>query len=566
MRSHSTQRQTWLKAAVIGSLWASLEIVIGSFLHNIHMPFAGTILGFFSLSLLIAFHQKWQDKGLILRAGIIAALMRSLSPSAIIIGPMVGIFLEGLFLDGSIRIFGKNKLGYFFGAFAALSSNLLQKVVAILIFYGFDIVVVLENMYHYALKQLQIPSLKMSVLVTILLSLYGIVALIAVYLGSFAGKKALLQTNEALEIEFTDKTNLFVSNPNRKQSTWLLFIHFLLILVGLFILSYTPYYLSIPAVISYVILVKYKYPNSFKRLAKPKFWIQLIIIVLFAALFFNGFSSKEFFNTNGLLAGLIMSFRAILLVTAFTAISFELRNPVVKAVLYKKGFSQLYISLGLAFGALPSLLDQIIKPKNLLKSPTNQIAHLINFSDNLLQSFQNETIKDQKIMIISGKQRQGKTTFLKEVITQLKKENISFDGIIAEGIDVDGQRIGFNLVHLKTNKIYPLATTSPTTNFSQYGRFFFDDIVFTTINNLLQNTTANFMIIDEVGPLEIQDKGWATTIKKLLELNIPMIWVVRKSLLAPVTNHWHISQAQVFDIAKYTPKKVVGAIKRELSL
>ncbi len=566
MNVHVTQRQTWLKAAVIGSLWASLEIVIGSFLHNIHMPFAGTILGFFSLSLLIAFHQKWQDKGLILRAGIIAALMRSLSPSAIIIGPMVGIFLEGLFLDSAIRIFGKNKLGYFFGAFAALSSNLLQKIVSILIFYGFDIVVVLENMYHYALKQLNFPSLQLNTLIAILLGMYGIVALIAVFLGSTAGKKALLQSNEALEIEFTDKTNLFISNPNRKQSTWLLFIHFLLILVGLFILSYSPYYLSIPAVISYVILVRYKYPNSFKRLSKPKFWIQLIIIVLFAALFFNEFNSKEFFNPKGLLTGLIMSFRAVLLVTAFTAISLELRNPVVKAVLYKKGFSQLYISLGLAFGALPSLVEQLIKPKVLLKSPAKQIAHLINFSDDLLKSFQNESDQDQKIILISGKQRQGKTTFLKEIITQLEQAEISFDGIIAEGIDVNGQRKGFNLVHLKTNKTYPLATTTPTSGFTQYGRFYFDETVFSKVNKLLTDTTSNFIIIDEVGPLEIQDKGWSSAIKKLLKTNIPMIWVVRKSLLAPVTNHWQITQAQVFDIGKYTPNKVVGAIKKQISI
>lgn len=563
MQTKSTQRQTWLKAAVIGSLWASLEIVIGSFLHNTHMPFAGTTLGFFSLSFLIAFNQKWQDKGLILRAAIIAALMRSLSPSAIIIGPMVGIFLEGVLLNGSIQIFGKNKLGYFIGAFATLSSNLLQKVISILIFYGFDIVVVVKNMYHYALKQLHFPLLKLSTLLVILLIIYGVVALIAVYLGSFAGKKALSQTNEELRINFTDETNLFVSNPNRKQATWLLFVHFLVIVLGLFILSYAPYYLSMPMVIVYVIAIKFKYPNSFKRFSKTKFWIHLFIIILFATLFFNGFSSKDFFNTKGLLAGLTMSFRAILLITAFTAISFELRNPVIKAVLYKKGFSQLYISLGLAFGALPSLLDQIIKPRILLKSPVNQIAHLINFSDHLLQSFQNEVNKDQKIIIISGKQREGKTTFLKEVIVLLKKENIFFDGIIAEGIDKDGERIGFDLIRLKTGKSYPLSTTIPTLNYTQYGPFFFNDTIFQEVNSSLKNTVADLVIIDEIGPLEIQDKGWAPAIEQLLKNNTPMIWVVRKSLLERVTNHWEVSKAQVFDIGKYTPKNVVNALKKE---
>lgn len=562
MNPRSTQRQIWLKAAVIGSLWASLEIVIGSFLHNTHMPFAGTTLGFFSLSLLIAFHHKWDDKGLILRAAIIAALMRSLSPSAIIIGPMVGIFLEGVLLEGAIRIFGKNKLGYFIGAFATLSSNLLQKVVSILIIYGFDIVVVIKNMYHYTLEQLRFPSLKLSTMLGILLAIYGVVALFAVYLGTFAGKTALQQSNKAIKIDFQHKTNLFVSNPNRKQSSWLLILHFILIFLGLYLLGYTPYYISIPAVIIYILSVKFKYPYSFKRLAKPKFWIQLLVIILFATLFFNGFSSKDFFNTNGLLAGLIMSFRAMLLITAFIAISFELRNPIVKAVLYKKGFSQLYISLGLAFGALPSLLDQIIKPKILLKSPSKQIAHLINFSDDLLQSFQNEVNKEQKIIIISGEQGEGKTTFLEEVIALLHEERIDFDGIIAKGIDESGERKGFDLIYLKTGKIYPLSTTTPTVDYTRYGRFFFDENVFHKVTNLLKNTASGFVIIDEVGPLELQDKGWASAIEQLLNNNTSMIWVVRKSLLDAVINHWEISKAQVFDIGKYRPEKVVRAIKK----
>jgi len=34
----------WLKAAMLGSLWASIEIILGSFLHNLHIPFSGTFL------------------------------------------------------------------------------------------------------------------------------------------------------------------------------------------------------------------------------------------------------------------------------------------------------------------------------------------------------------------------------------------------------------------------------------------------------------------------------------------------------------------------------------------
>jgi len=77
----------WKKAAIIGGLWASIEIVIGSFLHNMRIPFAGTILAVQGIIILLAFTSFWQQRGIIIRAGIITALMKSISPSAVILGP-----------------------------------------------------------------------------------------------------------------------------------------------------------------------------------------------------------------------------------------------------------------------------------------------------------------------------------------------------------------------------------------------------------------------------------------------------------------------------------------------
>ncbi len=559
-----SKRTIWLKAAVAGSLWASLEIVVGSFLHNIHMPFAGTILGFFSLSLLIAFYQKWPDKGLIIRAAILAALMRSLSPSAIIIGPMVGIFLQGFFMEYSIRILGKHKIAFFMGALLTLSSNLFQKVISLLIFYGFDIVIVIKNMYFYLLKQLHIPQLNPYLLLTSILLLYAVAALLATLLGVKAGKKALQESQRTLLIKFSKDQQLFINQSHQKYATGWFILHIAAIIGGLFTLSYTPYFISIAIVIAYMLFVRFKYPNSFRRIAQAKFWIQLLILVVFAGIFFNGFQSKSLFDPQGILAGIIMSFRALLLVTAFTAISFELRNPVVKAVLYKRGFSQLYIALGLAFGALPSLLEQLMKPKALLKSPSNQIAHLLNYADHILHSYQNEVSKEQKIIIISGKQREGKTTFLKEILKLLEKNGTSFDGIIAEGIDIDDKRMGFQVKYLSSGKTYQLADRNLKSDL-EFGRFKFDNQVFNELNEQLKKTNANYIILDEIGPLELKGKAWADSLEYFLSKQQPMIWVVRKSILNEVIKYWNITQAQVFDINKYSPEKVVHALQKQLN-
>ena len=95
----------WMKAAIVGGLWASVEIIVGSFLHNLRIPFSGTFLTMQGIMILIAFYRLWPERGLIWRAGLICALMKSVSPSSVILGPMSGIFFEAILLETGIRLF-----------------------------------------------------------------------------------------------------------------------------------------------------------------------------------------------------------------------------------------------------------------------------------------------------------------------------------------------------------------------------------------------------------------------------------------------------------------------------
>ena len=138
-KSSSKLNDLWLKAAALGSLWASNEIILGSFLHNIRLPLSGTIMSFFSVVFIVAFISRWPQKGLIVRAGIIAALMKSMAPSAIIIGPMIGIIMEAVILEAFFRLAkGKTHL-MFIGGGLAVAEVLFQKVGTLLISFGWDI-------------------------------------------------------------------------------------------------------------------------------------------------------------------------------------------------------------------------------------------------------------------------------------------------------------------------------------------------------------------------------------------------------------------------------------------
>ena len=73
---------------------------------------AGTTLAFAGTVLLLGYYQLWPYKGLIIRAGLITAIMKSVSPSAVIFGPMTGILLEAVLIELVILIAGNNLFSY----------------------------------------------------------------------------------------------------------------------------------------------------------------------------------------------------------------------------------------------------------------------------------------------------------------------------------------------------------------------------------------------------------------------------------------------------------------------
>jgi len=364
----------WLKAAVVGGLWASVEIIIGSFLHNLRIPFAGSILASFGTIFLVAFFQLWPVKGLIWRAGIICALMKSLSPSSVIFGPMIGIMLEAFLLEGVIRIFGKNLFAFLLGGSFSVLSALLHKIVGLLILYGFNLIQIYLNIFYFAAKQIHIQNVDAWVLVDLLIGIYVVIGSLAALTGFFIGRKSRLLQKENRELSLTDISNRELFNLNSEQQFRLVFllIHLLIIPAGLTVLNFFNFYIGTALVALYAGFCIYYYRNILRRLKKPIFWIQLIIVALLA-----GFFWKNGNFTGGLIIGLEMNVRAILIVLSFSALSVELRNPLVKTFLFRKGFRNIYIAVSMAFSILPVMIGNIPKSKEMIGHPVKSIAGII---------------------------------------------------------------------------------------------------------------------------------------------------------------------------------------------
>ena len=382
----------WLKAAVVGGLWASIEIIIGSFLHNTRLPFAGSMLAFAGTVLLIGFYQIWPHKGLIIRAGLITAVMKSVSPSAIIIGPMTGILLEAALIEFIILITGNNIVSLMLAGTLSLSSALFHKVISLLIFYGFDLIKIYVNVINFALKQFGLKEAGEWQILIALLAVYTFFGVLAASLGYYIGRKAIRMRKESNIIELEEREirpkEFFEIRDDQKTSILLLIIHILAIPVGLYLLNYWGLVVGLSYIVLYIIIVGYKYRFALRRLKKPIFWSQLIIIILLSAVFWDvGDNKNHWISEEGIIVGVEMMFRALFIVIAFSALSVELRNEKVRKFLYKIGFGKFYQSVGMAFSALPVMIALLPVSKEIIKNPAKSFLMPLIMADSWLNMF-----------------------------------------------------------------------------------------------------------------------------------------------------------------------------------
>jgi nucleoside-triphosphatase THEP1 len=559
----------WLKASVVGSIWASIEIILGSFLHNLRIPFSGMILSFIGVYILIAFIQVWKENGLIWRAGIICALMKSVSPSALILGPMIGIFTEAILIELFIFIFGKNLIGYLTGGAFAVLSTILHKLVSLLILYGFNFIKILSDLYKYAVKQVDLEQLSPVTLLIVITAIYILIGLAGSAGGYLTGSQYLKSKTVAdrePEIKLQSNNPLFSRTSEQNYSVLFLLINLLSIAGILFLMNLEFIFATIIISILYVGFCILNYKNSLKQLKKLSFWISFLIITFASAFLWNGFTGGAFFSMSGLIVGLKMNARAIIMVIGFASISVELRNPLIKSVLYHRGFSNLYQSLSLAFSALPFFLSNLSMPgiKNKSISRTS-FSSTLSQAETLLGIFEKEDLLKTQIAIITGEIHLGKTTFTQSIITDLIEQKIRIAGFLSKGINENGTRTGYNLFDIESSEQTELCSTVKDKSRINYGQYYFNNDAILKGNEILNSDNLSdkqLIVIDEVGPLELTGNGWSIAIENLTRsITTPQLWVVRKSIVKKIARKWNISNAYIFDITESSIIEVENKLK-----
>ncbi|MDZ7777830.1 MAG: nucleoside-triphosphatase [Bacteroidales bacterium] len=475
-----------MKAAVIGSLWAVVEIVLGSMLHNLKIPMAGTALSFITVYMITAFFQLWPTKGIIWRAGLICALMKSLSPSAVILGPMAGILSEAILLELAIRLIGKNAAGYVLGGALAVFSALMQKAITFVILYGWDIVALLDNMYQFAVRQLNIENVPPGYALSLLALIYLVSGGVAAFAGYRAGKKFTENEQSAAtpEMQAGAKGSLLGHTRKRNYAMVLLPAIFILLIAGLLLVNRSNIYLSGSFAAIFTLVMYWRYPQNMGFLKKPALWSQLGLIVMFSALFFNGFSAEALFQKEGWLIGMKMVFRALILLSAFSGISNELKNPLVKNILYQRGMKNLYQSLEIAFSALPGLMNAFSMNKKSVAGFKKLTFTMLQNARALLQQFIQYEQSRPDVFILTGDVDEGKTATSRKITALLKVSGYKVEGFFSAKLK-EGSAQSYAVEEINSGKQVLLRSQQPETGSLRTGRFYFSEEGLTFGRNIL---------------------------------------------------------------------------------
>jgi len=551
----------WLKAAMLGSLWASVEIILGSFLHNIHMPFTGTFLASLGVIIMINGYKLWPERGLFWRTALVTAAMKSISPSAIIFGPMIGIFMEGVILEICLRLFRGRWPGFILGGAIAVSWSLFQKIFVLLMTYGPDFVKLYEQLYFMAAKSMQLNE-------TVPFDLVKVIFVIDLCFGAFVAMLAFRTNRPQKQIELSapvendtdiSEATPLIASTSQKYSIPFLFLNLFILISGLNLLEHLSLIQGGLIILIYVTLNIFRYSPSLKRLKKPQLWLQLIAVMGLSGLVLGGWENQSAI-LNGLATGVGMATRALLVIFGFSALSIEIRNPVIISWFTRRGLGTAFDALSLAFEVLPRLLKLVSEKKRIWRYPFSTLNHLLNALELLRREY---THARAKVIILSGDQGDGKTELIKSLLSSQKVSGISFSGFFTEGKWLNNVRDKYQIVDIVTLESEMLCDRDDPVSDLRVGPFNFRNSGLAFGCELLQSIPVesnSIVIIDEIGHLELGDEGWAMSMDMLLDRQQAMIWSVRSSLVEEVIAKWGL-QAHVVDVKRTGTNHLIDTLE-----
>lgn len=152
-------------------------------------------------------------------------------------------------------------------------------------------------------------------------------------------------------------------------------------------------------------------------------------------------------------------------------------------------------------------------------------------------------MKNKKVTIITGDKHSGKTNRLLHLIEEQQNSGFSIGGLVAIGNFKNGIRHSFYLKDINTNTKKQLMSREYCGNCEKIGSFYIDNKVYkwgVSIIEKLLVSSIDTIVIDEIGILELEERGWYSVFKKLLKTKKNIVITVRDKFVDRVVGKFGI--------------------------
>lgn len=552
MNNKVVLNKKWIRASILGTVWASSEIVLGAFLHNLHIPFSGNILTAIGIVILISSSYKWREQGLFWRAGLITAMMKTLSPSAFIFGPMFGILTQGLLMELCVFLFGYNLVGFSVGAILAMSSNLIQKILNLVIFYSYNLVDIYTNMMQYAERQLHLKFDVVWLPIIVLLIIYGFFGFLASLIGMRTGKRIRDSRIEITVAQKEEKKYHFFQKKRVSNFPYAIYWLVLDVLFIIFSLSLSGrinfwFWIAINILIIVILLLRYR--RTIYQLVRPRIWVLFVLITLFSVLVFSRLQEPPIPYLEAVKIGVEMNIRAIILILGFSALGTEFYNPRVRSSLQKGRSRNLTLAIQLSVEMLPGMLSVLPDIHLMLRKPIYAIRLMMQYADERMEELTRKVIHP-RIIIITGSRNSGKTTFIQQIISYFQVKSKKIGGFYSQKVIDDKNLIGYDIFDIQENKSYPFLRLKEKHSQNTIGRFeIIEEGLIVGRDILAKSENMYCLCIDEIGELELKMKGWRYSLDGIIKSNTKyLIFSVNKRSLSQVLEQLHLEPQFIIDL------------------